>query len=65
MLVPDKVEVRRGKYKGLTGYLLCYTKPHHLSGDKRRAQIRVFGFGDHRTILMHDDGYEVLTYRQW
>lgn len=63
MIVPDKVKILRGKYKGFDGYMLCYTEPHHLSGGKRRAQIRVFGFGNHRTLLMHDDGYEVINYK--
>ena len=61
-MFPEQVKILRGKYKGQIGWWCCFTEPHHLSTSKRRAQIRVYG-ANHRTLLLQESGYEILTYQ--
>ena len=62
MKFPDQVKILRGKYKGRVGLWACYTTPHPLASNKRRSQVRVSGF-DARTLLMHDESFEIISYK--
>ena len=66
MILPDKVRILRGKFKGKVAYWQCYVDSHPLSSE-RRSQLRIYGLPYlpcSKTVLMNESGFEVLTTKE-
>lgn len=51
----DRVTIRRGKYVGYQG-IVDYVADKHPLSSKNRYAVRVYGFGEARTLLINEDG---------